>query len=266
VIAWKEFQESIRNQWFIGIIIVFTVLALVIAGYGTARKGDAGAGFAVTIASLVGLVIYLMPIMALLLGSGVISGEREHGSLALLLVQPVTRLEIIAGKYLGLALALVIATLLGFGFTGVLLLLRTGMGGFGDYLVFLVSTACLGLVFLSIALFLSVITRGKAGATIGAVAVWFGAVFIFDLVLLGILVMAAGKDNFSWLTNLLLFNPVDLFRLINVAQIESLQSSMGLTGLIPAGFTNNVLVAGLFLSWIFIPLGIAGFLFSRQEI
>lgn len=264
-IAGKEFKESLRNKWLAGASVLFVVLSIAIAGYGTARSGEESLVFALTIASLVSLVIYLVPMMALLLGSAAICGEDEQGSLGLLLSQPITKGQIIFGKFLGLAVSLVIAIISGFGLTGLLLLIRVGAADFGDYLLFTFTTIFLGLSFLSLSLLLSTLVKGKSGAAIGAVVIWFFTVFIFDLILLGVFILAAGKNQ-NWFSTLLYLNPVDVFRIINISQIEELQASSGLVGLIPANLSNFALASGVLLSWIILPLGITNFLFKKREL
>lgn len=51
-------------------------------------------------------MIYLVPLIAVLLGYDAIVGEQEGGLLELLLSMPITRLAILLGKYLGLSAAL----------------------------------------------------------------------------------------------------------------------------------------------------------------
>src|SRR5574340_1623503 len=115
-IAAKEFRDRIRNRWVLAVMLVFTAFALVIAYFGAAQQGAVGfRSIEVTIASLVSLVIYLVPLIALILGFDAIVGERERGSLDLLLSMPLTRLELLLGKFLGLAAALAFSTLVGFG-------------------------------------------------------------------------------------------------------------------------------------------------------
>lgn len=110
VIAGKEFRDRLRNRWVLAVGGVFTLFALVIAYFGAAQQGAVGfRSIDVTIASLVSLVIYLVPLIALILGYDSIVGERERGSLELLLSMPITRFELLLGKFLGLALALGVA-------------------------------------------------------------------------------------------------------------------------------------------------------------
>ena len=110
-VAGKEFRDRIRNRWVLAVALVFAVFSLVIAYFGGAQQGAVGfRSIEFTIASLVSLVIYLIPLIALLLGFDAIVGERERGSLDLLLSLPITRLELLLGKYLGLAAALTLST------------------------------------------------------------------------------------------------------------------------------------------------------------
>uniref|UniRef100_UPI0025EB70DF ABC transporter permease n=1 Tax=Thiobacillus sp. TaxID=924 RepID=UPI0025EB70DF len=104
IIAGKEFWDRIRNRWVLAVALVFTAFALAIAYFGGAQQGAVGfRSIEFTIASLVSLVIYLIPLIALILGFDAIVGERERGSLDLLLSMPITRFELLLGKYLGLA-------------------------------------------------------------------------------------------------------------------------------------------------------------------
>ena len=113
-LASKEFRDRLRNRWVLAVALVFAVFSLVIAYAGGAQQGTVGLrSLEFTVTSLVSLVIYLVPLIALLLGFDAIVGERERGSLDLLLAHPVTRGELLLGKYLGLALALALAMLAG---------------------------------------------------------------------------------------------------------------------------------------------------------
>src|SRR5574343_1597754 len=151
----KEFQDRIRNRWVLAVALVFTVFALVIAYFGGAQQGSVGFhSIDVTIASLVSLVIYLIPLIALILGFDAVVGERERGSLELLLTLPLTRAELILGKYAGLAAALGFSTLAGFGAVGVILSPHLNKNGLYHYVGFMASTLLLGIAFLSIAVML----------------------------------------------------------------------------------------------------------------
>ncbi|WP_305807161.1 ABC transporter permease subunit, partial [Stenotrophomonas sp. YIM B06876] len=172
-IAAKEFRDRMRNRWVLAVALVFTVFSLVIAYFGGAQQGAVGfRSIEFTIASLVSLVIYLIPLIALLLGFDAIVGERERGSLDLLLSLPITRLELLLGKYLGLAAALTLSTLAGFGLVALLLAQKIDAAGLYHYAGFMLSSVLLGLAFLSLAVLVSVLARDRTRASGLAIALW----------------------------------------------------------------------------------------------
>src|SRR5690606_17009578 len=140
-IAGKEFWDRIRNRWVLAVALVFTVFALSIAYFGSAQQGAVGfRSIEVTIASLVSLVIYLIPLIALVLGFDAIVGERERGSLDLLLSMPITHLELPLGKYHGLAGALTSSTGAGSGLVGVVLSSQRDLNALFHYFRFMISS------------------------------------------------------------------------------------------------------------------------------
>lgn len=265
-LAAKEFSDRLRKRWVLAVALVFTVFSLAITYFGGAAQGQIGPrSIEATIASLVSLVIYLIPLIALLLGFDAIVGERERGSLDLLLALPITRLELLLGKYLGLAAALALSTLAGFALVAVLLWQRFGMAGLYHYGGFVFSSVLLGLAFLSLALLLSVLARDRTRASGLAIALWFAMVLVFDLLLLGLLVASGGElgllsgDGFAYL---LLLNPADLFRILNVFSLDDMRRLYGLASVVPPALGNPWLMGGAMAAWIVAPLALAGWRFK----
>ena len=254
----KEFRDRIRNRWVLAVALVFTVFALVIAYFGGAQQGAVGfRSIEFTIASLVSLVIYLIPLIALLLGFDAIVGERERGSLDLLLALPISRLELLLGKYLGLALALTVSTLGGFGLVALVLSTQLSWAALYHFVGFMVSSVLLGLTFLSLAVMLSVFAADRARASGLAIALWFFFVLLFDLLMLGLLVVGAGEHGGDLLPYLLLLNPADVFRVLNVFSLDDVRTLYGLASIVPPALGNPWLMGGVMLGWIVAPLGIA---------
>jgi len=261
-LAGKEFRDRMRNRWVLAVALVFTVFSLVITYFGAAQQGQLGPrSIEFTIASLVSLVIYLIPLIALLLGFDAIVGERERGSLDLLLALPITRLELLLGKYLGLAAALTLSTVIGFALDGLLLFRQFGWPGLYHYLGFVFSSVLLGLAFLSLALLISVLTRERTKASGLAIALWFGLVLVFDLLMLGLLVASGGevfgRIGGQALAYLLLLNPTDIFRILNVFSLDQVRSLYGLASIVPPALANPWLMGGAMLAWIAAPLALA---------
>ncbi len=257
-LAAKEFQDRMRSRWTLAVAGVFTVFALAIAYFGAAQQGAVGLrGVDVTIASLVSLVIYLVPLIALMLGYDAIVGERERGSLALLLTMPITRFELLLGKYLGLAGALAASTVAGFGVVGVLLAAHAGAGAFAHYAGFMASAVALGLAFLSISVLVSVLASTRVGASGMAIVSWFAFVLVYDLVLLALLV-ALGARLAAWTAPvLLLLNPADAFRMVNIFGFADVARLYGLAAVVPPAFASPFVQASALVAWILVPLGIA---------
>ena len=262
-IAAKELRDRLRNRWVLAVALVFTIFSLVIAYFGGAQQGQVGfRSIEFTIASLVSLVIYLIPLIALLLGFDAIVGERERGSLDLLLSLPITRFELLLGKYLGLAAALTLSTLAGFGLVAVLLSRQMSWAGMYHYFGFMLSSVLLGLAFLSLAVLLSVLARDRTRASGLAIATWFFFVLVFDLLLLGLLVTSGGQfagEQFAWL---LLLNPADVFRILNVFSLDDVRTLYGLASVVPQSLGNPLTMGAVMLLWIVLPLALAHWRFK----
>lgn len=264
VVASREFRDRLRNRWVLAVMLVFTAFAFVIAYFGAAQQGAVGfKGIEVTIASLVSLVIYLVPLIALILGFDAIVGERERGSLDLLLSLPLTRFELLLGKFLGLSAALACSTVAGFGLVGLLLASQFPPGAWFHYAGFIFSSVLLGMAFLSVAVAVSVFASDRTRASGIAIAVWFFFVLVYDLLLLGGLVVTGGGIAPDVFPLLLLLNPADVFRLLNIFALEEVRTLYGLTSVFPPKLANPLLLGAVMLAWIALPLGLASWRFRR---
>ena len=257
-LAGKEFRDRIRNRWVLAVALVFTAFALVIAYFGGAQQGAVGfRSIEFTIASLVSLVIYLIPLIALILGFDAIVGERERGSLDLLLSMPITRFELLLGKYLGLAAALAFSTFAGFGLVAIVLSTQLNLDALLHYVGFMISSLLLGMAFLSLAVMVSVFAADRTRASGMAIALWFFFVLVFDLLLLGALVITGGHYGGEIFPYLLLVNPADVFRVLNIFTLNDVRTLYGLATVFPPALANPWLLGLVMLGWIAAPLGIA---------
>ena len=234
-IAGKEFRDRMRNRWVLAVALVFTVFSLAIAYFGGAQQGTVGfRSIEFTIASLVSLVIYLIPLIALLLGFDAIVGERE----------------------------LTLSTLAGFGLVAVLLVQQFSGAALFHYGGFMISSVLLGLAFLSMAVLLSVLTHERTRASGLAIAAWFFFVLVFDLLLLGALVATGGSVGGEAMAYLLLFNPADVFRILNVFSLDDVRTLYGLTSIVPPALAKPWLMGAVMAGWIVVPLGLASWRFK----
>ena len=260
-IARKELSDGLRNRWMLAISLLFAVLAVGIAWFGAAASGQVGfTSIPATIASLASLATFLMPLIALLLAYDAIVGEEEGGTLMLLLTYPLTRSQLLLGKFLGHGMILGLATLIGFGSAALAIAVLVPDVAIGllvsSFGRFILSSTLLGLVFLAFAYVLSSKASEKSTAAGLALGVWFLFVLVFDLALLTILVVSEGKVSPELLPWLLLLNPADVYRLINLAGFEAGAQGLGVMALasdLPVGLPVLWLCllgwVGLILAW-----------------
>ena len=268
VLAEKEFRDGLRNKWVAGATLLLAALAFALAFLGSSPTGLLDVKpLAVTVVSISSLTIFLVPLIALLLGYDAIVGEAERGCLLLMLTYPVSRFEILMGKFLGHAAILAFATLIGYGAAGAAAA-WTGSADSASWNAFaglLLSSILLGLAFLALAYLVSVLVTERSTAAGIAVGLWLFFVIVYDLALMGMLVASKGGVGADIFPNLLLLNPADAYRLFNLTAFENVRKISGMGGLsASAQFPPAVLILTL-LTWIGVPLIGAIAIFNRRE-
>lgn len=267
-IATKEVREGLRNRWVAAATLLLALLALALAFIGAAPTGEVDAGrLAVTVVSLASLAIYLLPLIALLLAFDAIVGEAEQGTLLLLLAHPVSRWQVLLGKFLGHGAILGFATVVGFGAAGVAVsLVQTPSAA--EWMAFgglVGASVLLGWSFVAIGYLVSVLVAERATAAGVAVAVWLILVVLYDMGLLGALVATQGQGLIGdLLPALLMLNPADAYRLVNLTGFEASAAVAGF-GQATEGVSPIAAVAAL-AAWVVVPLTAAGLIFTRREI
>jgi Cu-processing system permease protein len=270
-IAGKEIREGLRNRWIVAVTLLLGALALTLSFLGSAPTGSVGASrLDVMVVSLSSLTIFLIPLIALLLSHDAIVGEAERGTLLLLLSYPVRRGEIILGKFLGHIVILAIATLVGYGTAGVALALLSGESFLGEIRAFagmLGASIMLGAAFLALGYLISAIARERGAAAGIAVGTWLLFVLIYDMALLGVLVVDQGRYIDPPVLNaLLLLNPADVYRLLSLSASEEVRMFSGMAGLADSATLGRWALVAALAAWIVVPLVIASALFTRREI
>lgn len=245
-LAAKEFVDASRSRWLLGFSGAFTFLALGISLIGSLGASVGGhSGFGRTTATLVNLILFMVPLMGLSAGGLSLSGERERGTLGFLLSLPLRPAHIFWAKFAGLGAALAVSLAVAFGLAGLSLVWRGGLRDAGLYAGCFALTLLLALASLGLGLLISSLTRRTAQAVGAVLLVWLGLVFIGDLGLLGtslavrlrpeVLLAGAG------------LNPLTLYRLL---AIQGLGAPLEMLG--PAGHCAQDILG--FWLW---PIGLA---------
>ena len=271
LIAGKEIQESLRNRWVLATTLLLAALALTLTLLGSAPTGSVGVRpLDVVIVSLSSLSVFLLPLIALLISHDSIVGEIERGTMLLLLSYPVGRWQVLLGKFAGHLAVLAFATILGYG-VAVMVLATTGgeidadsLNAFG---IMVASSILLGAVFIAIGYLISSLVRERATAAGIAIGVWLAFVVLYDMALLGLLVVDQGRNiSTSMLDALLLANPTDVYRMLTLAGTAGVGAFAGLAGLSSAMTLGEAVLVAALLLWILLPLSLAARAFSRREL
>lgn len=271
IIAAKEIRDGLRNRWVVATTGLMAALALTLAFLGSAPTGSVGAGpLEVTVVSLASLTIFLLPLIALLLSYDAVVGEIDRGTMLLLLTYPVSRVQVVLGKFLGHTAILAFATTLGYGAAGVALVLGGADidgGGGRAFAAMVGSSVLLGAAFTALGYLISVSVRDRGTAAGIAIALWLGFVLLYDMGLLGVLVADQGRHLTPELLNLLLLaNPADAYRLFNLTGFSKVSLFAGMAGLSEQIRIGPDILLAVLVAWVVVPLACAAALFSRKQL
>lgn len=267
----KEIRDGLRNRWVLAVALLLAMLALSLGFLGSAPTGSVKVDpLTVTVVSLSSLSIFLVPLIAMLLSYDAIVGEIDRGTMNLLLSYPISRRQVMAGKFCGHLTILSLAIAAGYGIAGVALQMAFGgldLSAWGPFAMLIAASVLLGAAFLSMGYLISALVQERPTAAGIAIGIWLFLVVIYDMALLGILVVDQGRLITAPMLNIiLLFNPTDVYRLLNLTGHENIAMFAGMAGL--SGQTNLatgwLLLAQLL--WIAVPLALATRAFGRRSL
>jgi len=259
ILIQKELRDALRNRWFLLYAVAFAALSLALAWLSVSGAGSYGvAGFGRTTAGLINLVLLIVPLMGLTLGAMSLAGEREKGTLVYLLAQPISAAELLLGKFIGLALALTAALVIGFGLTG-LMMVVSGSGG--DFIIFATLMALailLAVASLSVGFLISAAVRRAATAVGLALFLWLVLVYFGDLGLMGTAMVV--QMDVGQLLTLALVNPLQVFKIAAVLNLRDNLEVLGPAGIYAFRTYGGALwplLVGLLLAWAVVPLALS---------
>lgn len=176
-IARKDIADASRSKmlWVVAIVVLLStagITALIAATSDIPAREVFGPAFQIAGTTL--------PIIALLLAKGAITGERESGSIRVLLSLPPSRSDILLGKLLGRMMLMLVATLVGGLATGLVVFALLG-GQIGILLPFVAFLSLMGVVFVSLGIGISAASRSDARATGIAVGIYMILVALWNI-------------------------------------------------------------------------------------
>jgi ABC-2 type transport system permease protein len=257
-VARKDLADAGRSKslWAVTLVVVlFTAGITALAGTTTEESAAQVFGLSFQLA------VVALPIVALILAKGAITGERESGSLRVLLSLPPSRGEILLGKFLGRTALMLVATLVGAVATAlvVVALFAKGLAPLVPFVLFL---GMMGVAFVGIGVGISAASASDSRATAVAVGLYLVLVALWNLIQRGIQAAAvelglvtAGSQP-AWLQFVGIFPP-------NRAANAAFESAVS-GGIVAADpFASVWLPTLVLLAWIAVPIA-AGYLRFRD--
>ena len=195
VVASKEFSDVVRSKRFIALIVIFGLVMTAAMATIHVQVAQTMPGPPVPMPRrFLGLMAFTLsstmsffaPVTGVALGCDTISGEREKGTLKIVLAQPVFRDTVINGKFLAatsaVSLAVFITSLAGVGASTMIL----GVTPTGDealrLALFMIFSVLFTMTYYGISAFLSTVSKKTSQSVILGVTVWAVFAFVIPLV------------------------------------------------------------------------------------
>ncbi len=211
-VAAFEFRMAARSRWTIASALLFAGAAAAMSYFGLFGAGYLEfQGFERTAISLLSLATYLAPLLGLVLGLGTFSGGEM---LDLLFAQPAGRTVVVLGKLAGLSLTIAAAVAAGLGVAGLLIAAQVGADGIAGYMALVAASVMLGATFVGIAALAGIALRDRLQASGAAMGAWVWFVFLYELVVLGVLLLVPEVSVRPLLLASVFCSPVTLARVL----------------------------------------------------
>ncbi|WP_267643640.1 ABC transporter permease subunit [Haloarchaeobius amylolyticus] len=271
-IARKEVSDSVRSRLVWTIVVLVAGLTSVAAGAlkfvpGVEADALAGINGATEFAGL------LVPIVALVAAYLAIAGERESGSVKVLLGFPPSRAEVVAGKFLGRGAVVAAAISAGYAVSGVVTVAVYGTLPVTAFVLTLLLTALLGVVFVGIAVGLSATTGTRSRAMTASIAVYLVLTLFWDLVPQGAHLLVQGSQPEpplpGWFVLLQSLSPTGAYSSLVTAVVSWEAGLPGLSGLIAGDlpfYLEPWFLLLVLAAWAAVPLLVGYRAFERADL
>jgi len=231
-----SFYDLLRSRWsyvyfFFYLILGFSLLFL-------------NSNLSKAIITLMNIVIVLTPLIGTIFGIMYFYNSREFTEL--LLAQPIKRLNIFLGQYLGISLSLTLSLVIGLGIPFLVYgIFQTSE--IWDFGLLLASGAFLTFIFVALSMNIALLNENKIKGFGYAILLWLFLAVIYDGLFLILLVIFRDYplDKFALISTI--FNPIDLSRILILLKLD-ISALLGYTGALFHNLFGTKL--GMFLAFI----------------
>lgn len=273
VVAVKEFEDAVRSRLLWGLVAVVTLMVgltslvpLVVPGFD--GNVVVGLGAATEFAAM------LVPIVALVAAYLAIAGERESGSLRLLLGLEPNRGTVVLGKFLGRSSVVAVGLAIGFALASVLTFAVYGTLPVVALLAVVGLTVALGVAFVGIGLGISAATATRSRAMTLGIATYLGLALLWDLLPQGAHFLVEGGPPSgtvpAWFVFLQGLSPSGAYSALATAALRLADPSVPGTAQLLGGpvpfYVQWWVFALVLLTWTVVPLVAGYWTFARADL
>ncbi len=251
------FFDLMRSKWSLIYFFFFFVSSLSLLYFG--NDGSKA------VVSLMNIVLFITPLVALLLG--VIYFYQNRDFAELLLSQPIKRSDYFLGNFLGVGTSLSLSLAFGMGLPFLFYglehaALRAQLGSL------LIAGIILTYIFSAIALLITVRNENRVRGFGMAVFLWLFFAILYDGIFLILLLWLRDYPLEGFSLGAILVNPLDLARTFILLKLD-LSALMGYTGAVFQKFFGTsfglILSLSVALLWVFIPSGLSLYFGKKKD-
>lgn len=258
----KVFKYELRDVARSKSVAVYAVL-LIVASEAFFRFSGVGPR---ALLSLVNVVLILVPLVSLILGTAYLYSSREFNEL--LLSHPVDRRQLFRGLYLGLAVPLCGALLVGVAGPATWHGALRSPDLAGTVLTLCAAGVLLTAIFVAVSFLIAVRVEDRVRGLAVALVLWLAMAVLYDGVVLVVINTFSAYPLEKPVLGLMLFNPVDLARVFLLTNFD-VSALMGYTGAVFQRFFGSwmgtVISVSALLAWIWAPLAIGARWFAKKD-
>jgi ABC-2 type transport system permease protein len=222
-VAQKDFRDAIRSRLLIALTVLFALFA-VGAAYVVSEiqppQQAALTGEVTTVFLIIGLAgatAVFIPIVAIAASYRALAGERQSGSLKVLLSLPNSRADVVVGKVLGRAGVVTVALLVGFAVGLVATAALAEAFSALEYIAFVGTSLLFALVFVSIAVGVSAFTASTSRAAYGSFGIFVVFQFLWSVLVQGVVYALNGFSFEGLQQGSTLFDVAQVLQILNPA-------------------------------------------------
>jgi len=201
-----------------------------------------------SIAMLINLSLWLVPIICLVLGSNSIIADKESGRFGLFKTYQIPYWRYMTSKFAALVLSMLVVLGVSYGLFGLIFSLIGQSFEATIFQIFLVVNLLLIIMFSAASLFVGAISKTRMQGLSLALFFWSMAVFVYEFIIFSIIDWIPYAFKLNSLFSLILLNPVESIRVWSISKLNA-EYVFGPEYLIIDQWGNSgVLTASLILS------------------